>query len=733
MTTSIFDYFEQYKKIYDNKNTFSFTKGKLLDNLDSEISSIKSNNYKLIKDLNKLSLKKNTKQSNDEKLVFDGDYFKLTVYQYNKNENDLGNHINLNMINKHYLFYNNNGFNSGIVGTILNLDASQNQLEDFINEHNIKNFFESNKIYSFQFTEKFHPIIKIDDLNEKEKINVFLQLLYNIDKLYSIYDDLILNFDSLDQIQVYKLDQEITYIYNNNKKYKSKYILKLLDLSTSEIDKKKLRNEKVSIKRNEDIKNLVKLFNIPEVLDVPEYKKSSNIKDILNYYLKETTEISDISGSDKSLFRNISNEKNLIKKENKFGKYLNEVTGKRFIGGAKKKTKKSSKSKKSKKKTKKKSKRSKKLNDSISLNSYKEVSLEKTKNILDDDFSLEDSSELMKNNFSDKKQDEFLNDDFSLEDSSEMKFSKKSSKSNKKIESEDSIDITDDDDDLKFNDDEDSVLLKDDKQLDISDETDNNIMDDMSSELDVIQPSKNNFHDKNQGNAISKLFNTNPNTLVHPSSVHQQALNNEYADSEMSQMYSQNSMVQQQNLMNPNMMQQSNMVDPRLMQNSMQYPTNQVDPNLMQNPNMIDPNLMQNSMQYPNMINPNLMQNNMQYPNMVDPSLMQNNMQYPNMVDPSLMQNNMQYPNMVNPNLMQNMQYPTNQIDAQYSNENDDILSPTMLKNQIGNNNFNIPPQHAFVNQYLNQANHFNAPMNGLVGGAKKKKNKHKKMKEVKD
>ena len=718
MTTSIFDYFEQYKKIYDNKNTFSFTKGKLLDNLDSEISSIKSNNYKLIKDLNKLSLKKNTKQSNDKKLVFDGDYFKLTVYQYNKNENDLGNHINLNMINKHYLFYNNNGFNSGIVGTILNLDASQNQLEDFINEHNIKNFFESNKIYSFQFTEKFHPIIKIDDLNQKEKINVFLQLLYNIDKLYSIYDDLILNFDSLDQIQVYKLDQEITYIYNNNKKYKSKYILKLLDLSTSEIDKKKLRNEKVSIKRNEDIKNLVKLFNIPEVLDVPEYKKSSNIKDILNYYLKETNEISDISDSDKSLFRNISNEKNLIKKENKFGKYLNEVTGKRFIGGSKKKTKKSSKSKTSKKKTKKKTRRSKKLDDSISINSYKEVSLEKTKNILDDDFSLEDSSELMKNNFSDKKQDEFLNDDFSLEDSSEMKFSKKSSKSNKKIESEDSIDITDDDDDLKFNDDEDSVLLKDDKQLDISDETDNNIMDDMSSELDVIQPSKNNFHDKNQGNAISKLFNTNPNTLVHPSSVHQQALNNEYADSEMSQMYSQNSMVQQQNLMNPNMMQQSNMVDPRLMQNSMQYPTNQVDPNLMQNPNMIDPNLMQNSMQYPNMINPNLMQNNMQYPNMVDPSLMQNNMQYPNMV---------------NPNLMQNMQYPTNQIDAQYSNENDDILSPTMLKNQMGNNNFNIPPQHAFVNQYLNQANHFNAPMNGLVGGAKKKKNKHKKMKEVKD
>jgi len=356
MTTSIFDYFEQYKKIYDNKNSFSFTKGKLLDNLDSEISSIKSNNYNLIKDLDKLSLKKNTKESNDKKLVFDGDYFKLTVYQYNENENDLENHINLNMINKHYLFYNNNGFNSGIVGTILNLDASENQLRDFINGNDIKNFFKPNKIYSFQFTEKFHPIIKIDDLNEKDKINVLLQLLYNVDKLYSIYDDLILNFDSLDQIQVYKLDQEITYIYNNNKKYKSKYILKLFDLSTSEIDKKKLKNNKVTIKRNEDIKNLIKLFNIPEVLNVPEYKKSSDIKDILNYYLKETSEISDISysnsNSDQTLFRNISN-KNLIKKENKFGKYLNEVTGKRFIGGAKKKTKKSSKSKTSKKKSKK--------------------------------------------------------------------------------------------------------------------------------------------------------------------------------------------------------------------------------------------------------------------------------------------------------------------------------------------------------------------------------------------
>jgi hypothetical protein len=178
MTTSIFDYFEQFKNKYDNKNNYSYTKGILLDNLDSEISSIKSNNYNLIKDLHQLSLKKNTKQSNDKKLVFDGDYFKLTIYQYNnKTQNDLKNDINLNMINKHYLFYNNNGFNSGIVGTILNLDVPENQLGDFIKQHDIKNFFKSNEIYSFQFTEKFHPIIKIDDLNEKQKINVLLQLL----------------------------------------------------------------------------------------------------------------------------------------------------------------------------------------------------------------------------------------------------------------------------------------------------------------------------------------------------------------------------------------------------------------------------------------------------------------------------------------------------------------------------------------------------------------------------
>ena len=163
-------------------------------------------------------------------------------------------------------------------------------------------------------------------------------------------------------------------------------------------------------------------------------------------------------------------------------------------------------------------------------------------------------------------------------------------------------------------------------------------------------------------------------------------------------MYNQN--INQQN---PNMM-QNNMQYPNMMQNNMQYP------NMMQN-NMQYHNMMQNNMQYPNM-----MQNNMQYPNMmqnnmIDPSLMQNMndpnlMQYNNMVNPNLMQNN----NMIDPSLMQNT--------IQYPNNEDDILSPTMLKNQMGYN-FSIPPQYA-VENHLNQANHLNAPINGLVGGAKK-------------
>ena len=46
----------------------------------------------------------------------------------------------------------------------------------------------------------------------------------------------------------------------------------------------------------------------------------------------------------------------------------------------------------------------------------------------------------------------------------------------------------------------------------------------------------------------------------------------------------------------------------------------------------------------------------------------------------------------------------------------------------MGYNNLNIPPQYAVANQYLNQ---YNAPMNELIGG-KKKKSKKQKMKETK-
>ena len=71
------------------------------------------------------------------------------------------------MINKHYLFYNNNYFNSGIIGTILNLDSTGNDLYKFEKENNLNNFFKKNKTYSIQITEKFHNIVNINDLNEK--------------------------------------------------------------------------------------------------------------------------------------------------------------------------------------------------------------------------------------------------------------------------------------------------------------------------------------------------------------------------------------------------------------------------------------------------------------------------------------------------------------------------------------------------------------------------------------
>ena len=73
---------------------------------------------------------------------------------------------------------------------------------------------------------------------------------------------------------------------------------------------------------------------------------------------------------------------------------------------------------------------------------------------------------------------------------------------------------------------------------------------------------------------------------------------------------------------------------------------------------------------------------------------------------------------------MQNPSIGQMQPDMLSEINNQDILSPTMLQSQMG---YNIPPQHAFANQYLNQGNHFNTPMNGLFGGNKKKKIKRKK------
>merc|ERR1712146_158719 len=134
--------------------------------------------------------------------------------------------------------------------------------------------------------------------------------------------DLILNFKNINQIQIYKLDEEITYIYNSTKKYKSKYIVKLLDLSTSQINNdKNFRNKNINIKKEDDIKNLIKLF------DIPEYKNYTDINSILNNYLKYDFEDPGTNLNTKDL------------EKTHFRSLLNDQVfkGKRFIGGAKQK------------------------------------------------------------------------------------------------------------------------------------------------------------------------------------------------------------------------------------------------------------------------------------------------------------------------------------------------------------------------------------------------------------
>ena len=344
--TTIFNYFQEFKDIYNNNN--SFTKGILIDNIDKEINLIKNRNIKLIEDLHKLDLKLIKKTNN--KLIFEGNFFILSIYEYENDFNDYENEINLNMINKHYLFYNNNGFNSGIVGTILNLDSSGNDLYKFEKENNLNNYFKKNKTYSIQITEKFHNIVNFSDLNDEDKKNVFIQLLNNLSNYYSVYNNIIFNLKSLDQIQVYKLDKENLYIYNS-KKYKSKYLVKLFDLSTTQIDSK-LKNKNVKINKKEDLKNIIKLFNIPE------YNNFSDIDSIINSYLKYSPEKSEITES-KTYFRNISSDEDITypTKKNNIEIYKSKYVKRSKT--SKKMTKK--KSKPSKKMTKKKSKTSKKM------------------------------------------------------------------------------------------------------------------------------------------------------------------------------------------------------------------------------------------------------------------------------------------------------------------------------------------------------------------------------------
>ena len=641
---TIFDYIEQLKKIYDNKN--SFTKGILIDNIDNEINFIKTNNTKLIEDLNKLDL--TLIKKNSEKIIFDGKYFKLTIYEYEGNNNDYENVVNLNMINKHYLHYNNNGFNSGIVGTALNLDVSGKSLSEFKKDNNIEDFIKNDKMYSVQITEKFHKTVDFNKLNRKDKINIFIQLLNNINNLYSVYDNLILNLKSFEQIQIYELEKEITYIYNNSKKYKSKYIVKLLDLSTSQIHPR-LKNKNVNIKKEEDIKNLINLFNIPE------YNNFNDIKSILDDYLKYDFEDTEMTDTPRTYFRNLSDDissdeskdekidiykkvkpkrskkvskktskkvskktsKKVSKKTSKkvskkTSKKLTEITGKRLIGGKKNSVKK----KKSAKKTVKRSVKNKKKSDNET-------------NFLNDDFSLEDSDTNKSDN------DEFLNDDFSLEDSDK-----------KEINNSKSID----DDDFNL-DDETSVLLTDNKiNVNINDETDNDIINSMSSEFDELQPT----NTENNKHSLAKFFNTDPNTIPR-NTMPNQNMNYFAPDSDNFSQYSGNSIMSQTQMMQPQ--------------------TQMMDPNMIPQTQMMQP--------YP--------------PQMMDP----------NMIPQTQMMQSYP-PQMMQPNPAQMMHY-----------SQDDIVSPTMLKNQMGYNNFNIPPQYAVANQYLNQANQFNLPMNG---GDKKKK-----------
>ena len=693
--TTIFNYFQEFKDIYTNNS--SFTKGILIDNIDKEINLIKNRNVKLIEDLHKLDLK--LIEKNNNKLKFEGNFFILTIFEYENDFNDYENEVNLNMINKHYLFYNNNGFNSGIVGTILNIDSSGSDLHKFEKENNLEDYFKKNKTYSIQITEKFHSLVNINDLNDEDKKNVFIQLLNNINNYYSVYSDIILNLKSLDQIQVYKLDKEISYIYNS-KKYKSKYIVKLFDLSTSQIDTK-LKNKQINIDKNKDLKNIIKLFNITE------YNNFSDINSIIDNYLKYNPEKSNITEST-PYFRNIPNLDNDINIDSKSSKieiykskynkrrntknYSNssEINGIRLIGGKSKKksTQKKSKKKSTQKRNKKKIKHSKKnKNDSSSIN----IDLDS------------DDSESQKN----KDDSSSIDIDLDSDD-----FESKKNKNKYKSSDSESIDITDDDDDLKFdNNDETSVLLSDDGEVkNISDETDNSIMEDMSSELDVIEERSKDNNPK----SIAQFFNTDPNRIENPNAVHNQAYANQYGINNYQQ--SQNEMLSSEypGLNVNNYRNQNTMYDPNLMNNqNMMY--NQ-DPNV--NPDLQYSEMMQNGMnpnlQYSNMM-PNGMNQNLQYPNMMQNGMNQN-LQYTNMMqDPNLHHANMmQDPNLHYANMMQDP-------NLQYSNYMQNGMNPNFQYPNMQNQMYTNPQYpNMMQNQFDNQ----------LIGG-KKKKNYLKKMKET--
>ena len=257
-------------------------------------------------------------------------------------------------------------------------------------------------------------------------------------------------------------------------------------------------------------------------------------------------------------------------------------------------------------------------------------------------------------------------------------------------------------------------------------------MDDISSELDVIEERNNN--NNNNTKSLKSFFNENPSKMPNPKQVHHQALMNEQnfnnSDINQNDMLSSeypglninNNLAGTSNVPNQNMMYNH---DPSLMNTNLQYQN--MNPNF-QYPNM-NPNLQYSDMPQYDM-NPNLqysdmpqydMNRNLQYQDMTQTGI-NPNLQYQNMtqtgVNPYLQYQDMTQ-NGINPNLQyQDMTQNGFNHNLQYPNTLQNGFNPNMLQNNF------YSQQNPNFNQYSNQINDF-------IGGNKKKKNYRIKMKET--